>query len=73
MNVDQAHHDNQDARHRLVAEVIELGESLFEMALEVGTYQPAVGEEIAVYPVEEIQAAAADFFTALRLLLGIAG
>ncbi|MFL5624413.1 MAG: hypothetical protein ACJ788_02335 [Ktedonobacteraceae bacterium] len=65
-------HLDQEARQRLAAEVIELGESLFEMALEAGTPQLAAGEESAEYPVEEIQAATAEFFIALRLLLGIA-
>ncbi len=72
MNAGQPNQDHQETRQRLAAEVIELGESLFEMALEAGTHQPAAGEETTAYPVEEIQAATTEFFTALRLLLGIA-
>ena len=72
MNASRANQDYRETRQRLAAEVIELGESLFEMALEAGTHQPAAGEEIVAYPVEEIQAAAEEFFTALRLLLGVA-
>lgn len=72
MTTSQANQRRQEARQRLAAEVIELGESLFEMALEAGTHQPAAGEETTMYPVEEIQAATTEFFTALRLLLGVA-
>lgn len=72
MTTSLANRDSSETRQRLAAEVLELGESLFEMALEAGTHQPAAGEETTVYPVEEIQAAAAEFFTALRLLLGAA-
>ena len=72
MKASQSDQNHQKIQQRLAAEVIELGESLFEIALEVGPHQPAEGEETMAYPVEEIQAATTEFFTALRLLLGIA-
>jgi hypothetical protein len=55
-------------RQHLVAEVLELGESLFEIALEAGNHLSSPGE---AYPVEELRAATDEFFTALRLLLRI--
>ena len=72
MSITKSNAVQQTARQRLATEVLEHGESLFEMALEAGTHQPAAGEETTVYPVEEIQMATEEFFTALRLLLGIA-
>lgn len=72
MNASQANQDHQETRRHLAAEIIELGESLFEMALEAGTRQPEESEGTTVYPIEEIQAATNEFFTALRLLLGVA-
>lgn len=62
---------NEESRQRLAAEVLELGQSLFEMALEAGSYRPKEGEEGTAYPIEEIQTAANEFFTALRLLLRV--
>jgi hypothetical protein len=62
---------NEESRQRMAAEVIELGEALFETALEVGNHHPAEGHEGEAYPVEEIRAATDEFFTALRLLLGV--
>ena len=60
------------SEQRLAREVLELGESLFETALEAGSQQPAKGEgEGDKYPIDELQAAAQEFFSALRLLLGI--
>ena len=51
---------------RLAAEVLELGESLFEAALEVR------GEDVSeVEVVEEIRAARDEFFVALRMLLKV--
>jgi hypothetical protein len=56
---------------QLAAEVLELGQSLFETVLEVGNHQRAEGQEGEIYPTEEIRAARDEFFTALRLLLRI--
>ncbi len=57
---------------RLAAEVLELGESLFEMVLEAMSHNTTEDEKQETYPVEEMRAAAAEFFTALRLLLRVA-
>ena len=62
---------SEESRQHLAAEVLELGESLFDAALEGGNQQAIVGDEGKTYPVAEIRAASAEFFTALRLLLGI--
>ncbi len=59
------------SRSRLATEVLELGESLFEIALEAGSHQPEGNEESETYPIEELWAATDEFFFALRLLLGI--
>jgi len=60
-----------EIQQRLAAEVLELGESLFEMALEAGSHQSSTGEEGEAYPIDELRAATQEFFSALRLLLGI--
>ena len=59
------------SRSRLVAEVLELGESLFEITLEAASHQATEGGKSEAYPVEELWAAAGEFFSTLRLLLGI--
>ena len=63
-------------------EVVELGESLFALALQEqvvqqasivvpeGEQQAAASEQEQAYPIEEIRVAADDF-EALRLLLGV--
>ena len=61
----------EEVTKRLAGEVLELGESLFETALEAGSHQPPAGEEGEAYPVDELQVAVQEFFSALRLLLGI--
>jgi hypothetical protein len=72
----------QDDRRALVAEVLEMGEQLFEMALGgrdthekvsgfEGHEKNEHGGEDRDYPVEEIRAAGDEFFTALRLLLEV--
>ena len=58
------------SRQQLAAEVLELGETLFEMALELGS-QPTEDEESEAYPIQELRAATNEFFIALRLLLEI--
>lgn len=59
------------AEQSLAIEVIELGESLFETALESSRHTSAEGEGDVAYPLEELRGAANEFFTALRLLLRI--
>jgi hypothetical protein len=62
---------NSESRQQIAAEVLELGESLFETALEVGNRQREDNQDDQVYPVEEIRATTHEFFTALQLLLRI--
>ena len=50
------------SKQRLAAEVLELGQSLFETAFEAGGHQLSTGEEGETYPLEELQAAAQEFF-----------
>jgi hypothetical protein len=64
--------NSSDYQRQLVAvEVMELGETLFDTAIEVATRQPAQGEGVDASLVEEMRAAADEFFVALRLLLGV--
>jgi hypothetical protein len=58
-------------RQRAAAEVLELGEMLFDTAIEAATREPAEGEEADALLVEELRVAAGEFFMALRLLLGV--
>lgn len=70
----------KEERRQVVGEVLELGEELFELALE-GSQRTRrkkdasaeKGEEKSngdeKYPVEELRAATAEFFAALRLVL----
>lgn len=62
----------QDGTRRRVAdEVLELGQTLFDTVIEVAaTPPPPDGEEPAVFPADDVRAAADEFFAALRLLLG---
>ena len=57
------------SRQEIAAEVVELGEMLFDTAIDAAAQRPAGEEGDAVF-VEEMRAAADEFFTALRLLLG---
>lgn len=56
-------------RRSTLTEVLELGEMLFDTAIDAATQGSAEGEEIDASLIEEIHAAADEFFTALRLLL----
>ena len=58
-------------QRKLAIEVLELGESLFETALDAGSHRSAESQEGEDYTIEDIRATAQEFFTALRLLLGI--
>lgn len=63
---------NEDAgpeeRQQVLAEVLELGEELFDLALKrPATNQETTGDE--PYPVQELREAAHEFFTTLRILL----
>ena len=54
----------------LAAEVLELGQTLFDGLLE-GSRLPREGEGRPEMNLEEARGAANEFFTALRLLLGL--
>ena len=63
--------DKDEIRQRAVAEVLELGEMLFDTAIEMVMRQPVEGEEEDALLAEEMRLAADEFFTALRLLMRI--
>jgi hypothetical protein len=56
-------------RQHLAAEVLELGEMLFDTAIDAAAQRPAGEETGDTTSIEEMHAAADEFFTALRLLL----
>jgi hypothetical protein len=60
-----------EVRQHAATEVVELGEMLFDTAIDAATRQPVHGEGADATLVEEMRAAADEFFVALRLLLGI--
>jgi hypothetical protein len=62
---------SKDERQRAAAEVIELGEMLFDTAIDAAAQQPLEGEASDASLIEEMRAAADEFFTALQLLLEI--
>jgi len=62
--------NNDEILQQAAAEVLELGEMLFDTAIEAVTRQPTEGEEIEETLRDEMRAAADEFFMALRLLLG---
>ena len=59
------------ARERVIAEVIELGEMLFDTAIDLAAPRTALEEASEAALIEEMRAAANEFFTTLRLLLEI--
>ncbi len=58
-------------RQHAATEVLELGEMLFDSAIDAASREPAEGEEADVLLVEEMRVAAGEFFQALRLLLEV--
>ena len=58
-------------RHAVAAEVIELGQALFDVLVEAAADRPHSADSQTAPPVEDIQAAADEFFVALRLLFGL--
>jgi hypothetical protein len=62
--------NKDEIRQQAAAEVLELGEMLFDSAIDVATRQPTEGEEIEETLRDEMRAAADEFFMAVRLLLG---
>jgi hypothetical protein len=69
MNEEKQDVDTNMTRQRAVAEVIELGEMLFDTAIDTAAQQTTGGEESDATLIEEMRAAANEFFIALRLLL----
>jgi hypothetical protein len=53
------------------AEVLELGQTLFDAVIEAATSPPAGDTAREPFPAEDVRAAATEFFHALRLLLGL--
>ena len=70
MNVEKKQADRDELRQHAASEVIELGEMLFDMAIDAAALRPAGGEEVDALLIEEMRVAAGEFFTALGLLLG---
>ncbi len=61
----------EESAKQFASEVLELGQSLFEIALETRDQQTTEVLDGEAYPIDELQAAANEFFSALRLLMGI--
>jgi cob(I)alamin adenosyltransferase len=57
------------SRQEMAAELLELGEMLFDTAIDMAAQRPAEEETGDATSIEEMRAAADEFFTALRLLL----
>ncbi len=53
----------------MAAELLELGEMLFDTAIDAAAQRPAGEETSDVKSIEEMRAAVDEFFFALRLLL----
>ncbi len=56
----------------VAAEVLELGQMLFDAVIEVAARPKADEQESEPFPAEDVRAAAEEFFRALRVLLGLA-
>ncbi len=69
MNEEMQGVDTNMTLQRAAAEVIELGEMLFDTAIDVAALRAREGEEGDAALIEEMRAAADEFFIALRLLL----
>ena len=57
------------SRQEIAAEILELGEMLFDAAIDAATQQPSEEQTRDTTFLEEMRAAADEFFIALRLLL----
>ena len=61
-----------ETRQRVSAEVLELGETLFDAVIDAVADRPTSEEGSGEpFPTEDLCAAAVEFFRALRVLLGI--
>lgn len=68
--MDQIEKSNRDlSRQEIVAEILELGEMLFDTAIDAAAQRPAGEQTGDAAFIEEMRAAADEFFMALRLLL----
>lgn len=63
-------HEDLD-RLMVAAEVLELGQALFDALVEAAADRADSADTAELPPVADIQAAADEFFVALRLLLGL--
>ena len=59
------------AREQVIAEVLELGEMLFDTVIDAVEHRPLADKANDASLIEEMRAAASEFFTAVRLLLEI--
>ncbi len=71
MSVETTANSENVARQRVAAEVLELGEALFDAVIETAARKPPVDGEDEMFPEADVRAAASEFFTALRLLLEV--
>ena len=62
--------DRDFTKPHLAAELLELGEMLFDTMIEVAARKPGDGNEMDASLIEEMRMAADEYFMALRLLLG---
>jgi hypothetical protein len=60
-----------EARQQMAAEVLHLGQALFDAVIATAAQPAARDEPDQPFPAEEVRAAAAEFFRALRLLLEV--
>jgi hypothetical protein len=60
-----------DVKQNAATEVLELGEMLFDTAIDAVNRGPVQDDGVEKGFVEEMRAAADEFFVALRLLLGV--
>lgn len=63
--------DADDARTRVAAEVLELGQVLFDDVIAFAETHQGPEDEDDPFPVEDVRAAGAEFFRALRVVLDI--
>lgn len=57
------------ARQQAAAEVLELGQTLFDAVIEAASGSPSADAPDEPFPAEDVRAAADEFFRALRVLL----
>lgn len=65
-------HLQDETLQQTAFEVLELGQTLFDAVIEAASSSTAGDAPGEPFPTEDVRAAAAEFFRALRLLLGVA-